>query len=285
MVVAAALLVDYIMTVAVSVAAGVDNIISALPGLNSHRVALAVGFVVLLTLMNLRGVRESGKTFAVPTYLFVLGILSLIGVGLPKPCWAMPPLQRARGIRSAPSRPVSPGSPSSSSPCGPSRQDAPPSPGRGDQQRGSGLPPAQGSQRGADPLGHGRHRHRDVQRDHRPGDHRPRPRHREPLRPRRVSGQLRNNTPAHRHRPTRCGRVRRHVQPRSSTTSRPPPPSSSSSRPTRHTTASRCSPRSSPDTGSCRPSSTPAATGSPTATGSSPSLPSPVPSWWPTRPR
>ncbi len=82
MVVAAALLVDYIMTVAVSVAAGVDNIISALPGLNTHRVALAVGFVVLLTLMNLRGVRESGRTFAVPTYLFVLGIASLIGVGL-----------------------------------------------------------------------------------------------------------------------------------------------------------------------------------------------------------
>jgi amino acid transporter len=82
LVVASALLVDYVMTVAVSVAAGVDNIISALPGLNPHRVVIAVGFVVLLTAMNLRGVRESGRAFAVPTYLFVAGVLVMIGVGL-----------------------------------------------------------------------------------------------------------------------------------------------------------------------------------------------------------
>ena len=80
--VAAAMLVDYVMTVAVSVAAGVDNLISALPSLNPHRVALAVGFVVLLTAMNLRGVRESGKTFAVPTYGFIAGVLVLIVTGL-----------------------------------------------------------------------------------------------------------------------------------------------------------------------------------------------------------
>ena len=61
LVVAAALLVDYVMTVAVSVAAGVDNIISAVPSLNPHRVAINVGFVLLLTAMNLRGVRESGR--------------------------------------------------------------------------------------------------------------------------------------------------------------------------------------------------------------------------------
>ncbi len=82
MVVAAALLVDYIMTVAVSVAAGVDNVISAVPSLNPHRVVLAVGCVAVLTLMNLRGVRESGRAFAVPTYLFVGGILTMIAVGL-----------------------------------------------------------------------------------------------------------------------------------------------------------------------------------------------------------
>ncbi len=58
--VASALLIDYVMTVAVSVAAGVDNLISAVPALNTHRVALAVAFVVLLTVMNLRGIRESG---------------------------------------------------------------------------------------------------------------------------------------------------------------------------------------------------------------------------------
>jgi amino acid transporter len=82
LVVASALLVDYVMTVAVSVAAGVDNIISALPGLNPGRVAIAVGFVVLLTAMNLRGMRESGITFAVPTYLFIAGVILMIIVGL-----------------------------------------------------------------------------------------------------------------------------------------------------------------------------------------------------------
>jgi amino acid transporter len=81
LVVAAALLVDYIMTVAVSVAAGVDNIISAVPALNPYRVEVNLGFVVLLTAMNLRGVRESGRVFAVPTYLFVVGVLALIAVG------------------------------------------------------------------------------------------------------------------------------------------------------------------------------------------------------------
>jgi amino acid transporter len=71
LVAAAALLVDYVMTVAVSVVAGVDAITSASPSLADHAVALSVGFVVLLLLANLRGVKESGKLFAVPTYLFV----------------------------------------------------------------------------------------------------------------------------------------------------------------------------------------------------------------------
>jgi amino acid transporter len=82
LVVASALLVDYVMTVAVSVAAGVDNIISAVPDLHPHRVAIAVGFVALLTAMNLRGVRESGRAFAAPTYLFVGGVLLMIATGL-----------------------------------------------------------------------------------------------------------------------------------------------------------------------------------------------------------
>jgi amino acid transporter len=81
LVVAAALLVDYIMTVAVSVAAGVDNIISAVPGLNPHRVEVNLAFITLLTAMNLRGMRESGRIFAVPTYMFVIGVLALIVVG------------------------------------------------------------------------------------------------------------------------------------------------------------------------------------------------------------
>lgn len=82
LVVAAALLVDYVMTVAVSVAAGVDNIISAVPELNPYRVAVNIGFILVLTAMNLRGVRESGRAFAVPTYAFIAGVLLMIAIGL-----------------------------------------------------------------------------------------------------------------------------------------------------------------------------------------------------------
>ena len=82
LVVAGALLVDYILTVAVSVAAGVDNIISAVPELNPYRVLINIGFIAFLTAMNLRGVRESGRTFAIPTYAFVAGVLLMIVVGL-----------------------------------------------------------------------------------------------------------------------------------------------------------------------------------------------------------
>ena len=82
LVVASALLVDYVMTVAVSVSAGTDNIISAFPALHDHRVAIAVGLVALLAAVNLRGVRESGKAFAVPTYLFISAITIMIVTGL-----------------------------------------------------------------------------------------------------------------------------------------------------------------------------------------------------------
>ncbi|QKW24539.1 APC family permease [Kitasatospora sp. NA04385] len=82
LVVAASLLVDYVMTVAVSVASGVDNVISAFGSLADHRVALALGFTLLLTAVNLRGVRESGRAFAAPTYLFIGGILLMVVTGL-----------------------------------------------------------------------------------------------------------------------------------------------------------------------------------------------------------
>ena len=81
-VVASALLVDYILTVAVSVASGVDNIISALPGLDAFRVELAVGFVILIILVNLRGVREASTAFAIPTYLFIGSVMVMIVTGL-----------------------------------------------------------------------------------------------------------------------------------------------------------------------------------------------------------
>ena len=82
LIVAAGLLVDYVMTVAVSVASGVDNIISAFPTLNAFRVELAVGFIVVLAAINLRGVRESGKAFALPTYLFIASIGVMIVTAL-----------------------------------------------------------------------------------------------------------------------------------------------------------------------------------------------------------
>jgi amino acid transporter len=78
---AAALLVDYVMTVAVSVVSGVVAITSAFTSLSSYAVELAVGFVVLLALVNLRGVRESGTAFAFPTYAFVVLTFLLLATG------------------------------------------------------------------------------------------------------------------------------------------------------------------------------------------------------------
>ena len=82
LVAAAALLVDYILTVAVSVTAGVLALTSAAPSLEPHKVGLSLAFVVLLTIVNLRGVRESGVLFALPTYGFVAVMFAMIGVGV-----------------------------------------------------------------------------------------------------------------------------------------------------------------------------------------------------------
>src|SRR4051812_47067471 len=68
---ASALLIDYVLTVAVSVAAGVANLVSAFPALSPHAVGISLGLVVLLAVMNLRGVKESGTAFAIPTFGFV----------------------------------------------------------------------------------------------------------------------------------------------------------------------------------------------------------------------
>src|SRR5881409_1404282 len=83
LVAAAALLIDYVLTVAVSVAAGIAAITSAVPELHEHRVGLGLLAIAVLTWGNLRGVRESGKIFAVPTYLFVgsLGLVIITGLG------------------------------------------------------------------------------------------------------------------------------------------------------------------------------------------------------------
>lgn len=98
LIVASALLVDYVMTVVVSVASGVDNIISAIPALDPFRVEMAVLFIILLAAVNLRGVRESSKAFAFPTYLFVASVLFMIIVGLVRTALGDTPVAESAGF-------------------------------------------------------------------------------------------------------------------------------------------------------------------------------------------
>lgn len=88
---AAALLIDYTLTVAVSVAAGVAAITSAFPDLHISRVTMGLGFVLLLMVGNLRGIRESGRLFAAPTYGFIAIMLMLIASGLWRVASGAPP--------------------------------------------------------------------------------------------------------------------------------------------------------------------------------------------------
>lgn len=78
---AAALLIDYVLTVAVSIAAGVAAITSAIPSWHLNTVEVSLAFVAVLAIGNLRGVRESGRLFAAPTYFFIGSILAMLGVG------------------------------------------------------------------------------------------------------------------------------------------------------------------------------------------------------------
>lgn len=80
--VASALMVDYVLTVAVSVSAGVINAKAMFGWIDGHEVVIAVGVILVLTVMNLRGVRESGAFFALPTYVFMASMLLMIGIGL-----------------------------------------------------------------------------------------------------------------------------------------------------------------------------------------------------------
>jgi amino acid transporter len=77
----AALLTDYILTVAVSISSGIAQIVSAFPGLYNYRVIIAVTMVFLIMLINLRGVKESGTLFAIPTYFFVIAMFLTVGMG------------------------------------------------------------------------------------------------------------------------------------------------------------------------------------------------------------
>ncbi|MBK9941137.1 MAG: APC family permease [Kouleothrix sp.] len=82
LVAASALLIDYVLTVAVSMSAAVAAITSAVHLLEPYRIELAIGLISLVTLANLRGIKESGQIFAVPTYLFIVSMFALIGAGL-----------------------------------------------------------------------------------------------------------------------------------------------------------------------------------------------------------
>jgi amino acid transporter len=79
---AAALLIDYVLTVSVSVAAGIDALLSAVPALLPYRIILSIIAIAAIALGNLRGVRESGRLFAAPTYFFIVSILGMVGYGL-----------------------------------------------------------------------------------------------------------------------------------------------------------------------------------------------------------
>jgi amino acid transporter len=79
---AAALMIDYVLTVAVSVAAGVAAITSAVPSLFEHRIAIGLVAIVLMVMVNLRGIRESGMVFAIPTHLAIAVLIGMVGTGI-----------------------------------------------------------------------------------------------------------------------------------------------------------------------------------------------------------
>lgn len=84
LVAASALLIDYILTVAVSASSGIAAIISAFPQLEHHKVSMVIVLIIVITILNLRGVSESSKIFSIPTYLFIFSMLFMIVYGLIK---------------------------------------------------------------------------------------------------------------------------------------------------------------------------------------------------------
>lgn len=107
---ASALLIDYVLTAAVGISAGVGALVSAIPSLQPHTLALCLGILAALTIVNLRGVREAGAVFMAPTYLFIACLLGAIGVGVaktilsgghPHPVVALPKLKTAATAASA----------------------------------------------------------------------------------------------------------------------------------------------------------------------------------------
>src|SRR5207302_10176579 len=79
---AAALMIDYVLTVAVGISAAVGALVSVAPSLQSHTLSICLGILVLITLINLRGMRDTGLVFMAPTYLFAGTLLAAILIGL-----------------------------------------------------------------------------------------------------------------------------------------------------------------------------------------------------------
>jgi amino acid transporter len=107
---AAALMIDYVLTAAVGISAGVGALVSAVPSLQHDTLLICLGILFLITLVNLRGVRESGGVFVLPTYVFIACLLGLIGVGIfktlaagghPVPVVVLPKLTAVTGTVSA----------------------------------------------------------------------------------------------------------------------------------------------------------------------------------------
>ena len=168
--VASALLVDYVLTVAVSISSGAQYAASAVGALSGHEATFATVLVILLAAMNLRGIRESGTFFAIPTYAFMVAILGMCAYGMLQLVVGHPARRRERqpghragaGFRRlhdddgavVPAR-----SRVLVRLCRADRR-------RGDLQRGAGLPAPEEQERRHHPADAGRHRHHDdAQRD------------------------------------------------------------------------------------------------------------------------
>ena len=178
--VASALMVDYTLTVAVSVSAGVANLASAFPALNSYVAVISVVVVAVIAVMNLRGVRESGTAFAIPTYVFIGVVALLIVWGLTKVAHRPPAASRERapggaGHREPPERLPSVVPAAQGVRVGMHRAHRR----RGDQQRRSRVPRPEEQERGDDAGPAGDHRRVDVRGRDGAGADRPRP-HAEP---------------------------------------------------------------------------------------------------------
>lgn len=95
------LMVDYVLTVSVSISSGVDAVTSAFPTLKAFNVVLAMAAIAFITIANLRGVRESASLFALPTYLFILSIFGLLGLGAYRLLMGLPPVDNVAGVMPA----------------------------------------------------------------------------------------------------------------------------------------------------------------------------------------